>query len=202
MTQAELADQLGMSRGTYKNYEYQQAPSDEMLEKVASISGAMKPLVPARSAKLRVVGSVGAGPVPLSEIDEYGIYVPIEFAQPDYQGLVLGSDAISMWPYLQPGDTLVAKPSSTPRAGKWVLVRLGNDLTPVVKKMEVHKGALILRSLNPASESPSIDGATMLGVVTGLISADGRMKIGPEDSGIDERYMELHLGSRLPKTNF
>lgn len=197
-TQEEMAQALGLKRGTYKNYEYIIDPPDDLLAQVRAMVSQMRPTAAAPTGRLRVIGSAGAGPIPASESDEDLMYVPVQFAREDYQGLVLGQDALSMWPYLHPGDTLIFKASATPRAGKIVAVRLAGESMPVVKKMTVEAGRLALVSLNPSYPHPDIEGATMLGVLAGIISADNRVQIGPEDAGLSETDIESYFRSRLP----
>lgn len=201
LKQREMADALGVGFDRYRNMEYRH-PTKEALDAARFMLAKDQPigllgLRPTATGKLRVLGSVGAGPGPEYARDDWEMYVPVEFSRDDYGGLTVPPDATSMLPTIHPGDTLIFKVQPVPKLNKILAVRLPGDTYPVVKKCVYKDGKLTLRSLNPEFPDLAIDGGEVLGYLVGIISVDYTIRIGPEDSGIDERFVEDHMRSRL-----
>lgn len=201
LTQPEMADRLGTTRATYKNWEYGAAQIPErVLKRLStleqrSVQG-FSQLQPAPMGTLRILGGIGAGSEPGDSDDDIQS-VPIEFTGPDIGGLICEGD--SMMPYLHPGDILVFVEHQSPRIGKLFAVRKPNG-RPIVKKLIHEKEhGFALKSFNPNQpDITSIDGYELMGFLIGFISPDGGVKVGPFRSGIDERYIDDALRGRLP----
>ena len=192
----------GVSQGGFRNYLYREPP-EAIIRKAELFKSRMlsigETLVSTGDGKLRVIGSVGAGGNPDSQRDDEQLNVPIEFARPDWRGLVVEENAVSMMPYIQPGDTIVIKPHHSPRLGKFTVIRdEANPSAMFVKKAAFDGEQFVYESLNPGSDHKKAEGFISLGYVVGLISADESLKIGPIEAGIDESFFARVFRSRLP----
>lgn len=156
-------------------------------------------LIPAGFGKLQVIGGVGAGGHPSNNMDENEMVVPIEFAEPTWRGMIVESDSRSMMPYVQPGDTVVIKPTRTPMLKKFMVIQSDTDPnTMYVKKVDYRNDGFVLVNTNPESAPLDMQGLSVVGIVVGLISADMKVRIGPYEPGLSEEYMISQLRSRLP----
>lgn len=207
VTQEEMAERLGVRRSVYKNWEYgMNAPPASIIARLEDLgleaskerAKAMAKLRSGATARLKVLGSIGAGSGPDGQPDPEELEsVPVEFARSDYSGLVVEGD--SMLPYLQPGDILVFKDTRIPKLNKIMAVRVDGGPELLVKRA-THAGGdgWELHSANP-SYPPVHPGHQLecLGYLVGIIG--DTIRIGPEELGIDEKYIEVHLRSRLPQ---
>lgn len=211
LTQEEMAKRLGVKRSAYKNWEYgDNMPPDSVLPTLRDLGMEDAPIVRAgvrtkprrlvsgRVGRLRIAGAVAAGDgandIEPEELDN----VPIEFAQPDYSGLI--ADGPSMLPYIQPGDILVFKDSKVPKLNRIVCARIDADPQLVVKTL-THSGdqwVLEAANANFGSIIPTHH-LDMIGYLVGIIG-DG-IRIGPDERGLDIRAIDGYLRSRLPDTN-
>jgi hypothetical protein len=156
-------------------------------------------LVATGLGKLKIVGGVGAGGVPSNNMDEQELYVPIEFSNEAWRGMVVENDARSLMPFIQPGDTVVLKPTSTPMLRKFMVVQDARDPNTLYVKQVLHvDGAFVFVNTNKDVEPIDMVGLILVGLVVGVISADMRLKIGPNESGISPEYFEEQLRGRLP----
>lgn len=70
---------------------------------------------------------------------------------------------------------------------------------PIAKKAQrTSENRIELVSYNTTFPPIDAEEVVTLGYLVGLISANGGLKIGPIDAGIDEHYIEMELTSRLP----
>lgn len=209
LTQAEMAERLGVNRSRYANWEigrayprpreatrFEDMEASELLVVREQRTG-FAPLTPTPLAKIKLWGPVGAGVEPNLRDGERDLYVPADFAADDFGGLVCDGD--SMLPYLHPGDYLIFKECKDVRLDKLFAVRPPDGGEPLVKKLvyDAGEGEWILRSLNPRYPDKSATHYELMGYLVGLISANSGLKLGPDRRGIDERYIEDNLKSRL-----
>lgn len=199
LKQHELAAMLEVPFDRYRNYEYRNVP-ERVLDLARDIlvrANGLRGVRQAPTGKLKVLGSTGAGDSPIYEPDEDFIFVPIEFVRNEYGATTVEANQFSMLPYIHPGDTLIFKRTDTPKLDKIIAVRLRGETESVVKKCTLVERRLVLRSYNPDYPDIPIDGSTVLGYLTGIVGVDGAFRLGPEDGGIDESYIESQLRSRL-----
>lgn len=200
LKQREMAESLGVPFDRYRNYEYRNPPSkvlDNAREMVAKESSGFYSLKPRPTGKLRVLGSIGAGDAPDYEPDDHWIFVPIEYVREDFGAISIMPDGFSMLPYLHPGDILIFKRTDVPKLGKIIAVRLPGEVLPVAKKCVLKDGKPTLHSFNEDYPDIPIDGARILGYLTGIVAGDGSLRLGPEEAGIDERFIDSQLRARL-----
>lgn len=207
LTQSEMGATFGLSRAQYKNYEYQVRPPDDMLRTARLMlaefqsRGGLRTLRPMQMASIPVFGSAGAGSPPTSSRDSGEVFVPIEFFQPDYHGIVLEPDALSMLPYLHPGDTLIFKDTEQAKAGKIMAINPGDGELPIVKKIRYGESGIILHSFNAEFPDVPLAGGRVLGFLVGLIGLNQDFRVGPEDSGLTEHHIEELFRARIPRGN-
>lgn len=195
-SQQEFAERLGLSFTTYRNYEYRKPPP-ALLEKARTMLRGLETLTAAPSGVIPRLGAIGANTRgPIYAGDDGQMEVPIRFARPEYTGVSVQANEYSMLPYIQPGDTLVFKKGS--RMDRFVAVRLQGETLPVCKKLTIDAGRAVLRSTNPDYEDIPAEGHEILGYCVGIIPADDRLSIGPDDAGISENYLRDLLSARLP----
>ena len=101
------------------------------------------------SGRVKIYGGVLAGTGNASSIDALELDVPIQFARDDYGGMVVQGD--SMLPLLAPGDTVIFRDWTQPKAGYVFAAKIvdGPDKGNwVVKLLAIHNDRFVLRSLN------------------------------------------------------
>jgi phage repressor protein C with HTH and peptisase S24 domain len=130
-----------------------------------------RPYAPVAEAtgKIKIYGAASAGRGNASSVDGQELDVPIEFARPDYGGLIVEGD--SMMPFLHPGDIAIFRDHPEPKPNAIVAAEIpGGEW--VIKKA-VHTGErYALRSLNPAYED--IKGRfRVYGFLVGFVRDDG-----------------------------
>lgn len=205
VTQEEMAERLGVQRSVYKNWEYgSNMPPATVLERLHDMGmeaskerrQVMSKLRSGAVARLKVLGAIGAGTEPNSQPEPSELdSVPVEFARADYSGLVVEGD--SMLPYLQPGDILVFKDSKIPKLNRIMAVRVDDAPELLVKRLVHGPEGWELHSANPAYKPiVATHKIECLGFLVGVIG--DALRLGPDERGLDEQYIETHLRSRLP----
>lgn len=172
----------------------------ELVERLLDdAQGTGRSLVSTGFGKLKIVGGIGAGGSPSNYMDEDELHVPIEFSNPDWRGFVVESDARSMMPYIQPGDTVVIKLDRIPRLRKFMVIQDDRDPSKLyVKKVDHKEDRTVFVSTNPETPPVDMKGLSLIGLVIGVISADMSLKLGPAESGVSAEYFREQLGGRLP----
>lgn len=210
-SQAELASELGISYGMYKNYEYrpdQPIPEDILLKLVERgyrpegqevERGRVRKVAPAKVGLLKLVEplSAGMGTATAGERTSSPATIPVppEFAMEEFSGCVIEGD--SMMPLIHEGDTCVFMDSKKPRNRMPFAVYLDGDTSAVLKELVYENGRWILRSWNSAYPDREIQEAVLRGYLIGVISKSGDLKIGPEYDGLTRAMFEEKLRGRL-----
>lgn len=156
-----------------------------------------KRLIPKYPGKLRLEGTVGAGEADLWEIDEDIVFVPVEFSADNLRGLIVHSEGVSMLPYVHPGDLAVIRQTRAKQYGKIGAVRERDASTSILKVIAYVDGREELQSTNPKFEPITDGNYEYRGVLVGLMSGDGQLKIGPIDSGLSVEDIKRMLSRRL-----
>lgn len=189
LSQTAVANELGISRQTYNNYELGKRQADyEMLLKLAEFFGTTVEalLVPESYSKSKIDPnavilpndkvhlvpvfnsvSAGFGSYASSDIVEYiPLYIDNEYDIDQIVVVTVRGDSMS--PKIEDGDRIVVRKQSSVDDGCIGVVRINDEC--VVKKIYLQNGALTLISLNPNYSPRIIQGTELEGVqIYGLV---------------------------------
>lgn len=190
-----------ITMGGFRNYFYREVP--DWLEDLAiqefDSGDRIRQTRAGATGKLKILGGIGAGGSPMSGTYEQEMEVPIEFAQQGWRAFVVESDARSMMPFIQPGDIVVLVPDKVAKLHKLMAIQDSRDPSVLyVKKVEHDGERTIFVSTNKNSSPLDMTGLGPVGRVVGIISGDGKLRIGPHEDGITVEYIHEQLGRRLP----
>lgn len=219
VTVKQLWAMLGhpMSVEAFRNYMYRTPPDDligqarRLLAERSTPAGTIsnrifQELKSKGTSKLKLFGSVGAGDESPNTMDDYALEAPAEFCRPEWGGLVVRDKATSAMPYVQPGDTIVLMPCKVIKLNKFMLISMNDDPSVRMLKCAAYNKQtqdFFFESANPDAahvtrDSVSEEGCSIEGLLIGIISGDGRLKIGPHTDGIDREFIESYFRARLP----
>jgi phage repressor protein C with HTH and peptisase S24 domain len=120
-------------------------------------------LKPSGMARIRLIGTVSAGPGASDHPEEEDFWIPSRM----YTGVEFGFlvEGDSLFPYVHPGDVLIAVPCKQPRYGYPMIVR-HPDGSLAAKVIAWSNGRTVLRSTNRLEDAPA--DITYEGLVVGL----------------------------------
>lgn len=202
LTQEKFADELGLSRSTYKNYEYGVAdPPSSVVEQARKIDAASKlvldrPRIPVTfdPQPMRYAGEVPAGDWgdPLASEDFIDVD-PALFHAKRYAAKVVGP---SCYPALHPGDLVIWHHDESPPYGMLVLAQRKEDHACTVKVLDwdAETNQPVLRPVNPDHEPAGSEGgwvaiARLVAVIRKIDGLEMRWFL-PE--GIRPRHLTSH----------
>lgn len=173
LTQAEMADRLGVTRDKYKNWEYNTRPPQEVMRKAMAVKETsapyrVSPPMTLPMSSVPVVGMASAGPG-ASDHHEYEIWAPSHMVTQFSTAWEAEGD--SMMPWIQPGDVVIVQEHRTERINTPFLVRR-EDGSVSVKILRYRNGAWMLQSLNPKYEEEPAS-VELIGFVTGIYRVQG-----------------------------
>jgi transcriptional regulator with XRE-family HTH domain len=189
LTQEELADELGVGRPAYKNWEYGQSnPPEKVMWRLRAMGMGHEvgqPLIPASQLLIPItyIGAVNASEkanwTDPFETDEFEL-VPPEMG--DARGRFcckIASD--SCFDLLWPDDIAVFQRSDIPKIGAVVLFRsFENRIT--IKQLKHDGTNFILHPLNSAYEDEPATGS-MVGYLVGIVREQGSKRVTVYDPG-------------------
>lgn len=191
LSQAELAQKLGIPRSTYATYELNIELPVRVREELEKIGFGEEVGEPRRTGYMKTVfipyiGSVAAS----SEVDwisplesEQWEEVPYSMSGPDRFCCRVASD--SCYDLLWPGDLAVFTYTEDIPVGKVVLYRSDDNLV-TIKQIRKHGFEYILHPLNPKYEDMVVKGGRCLGFLVGLVRLHGTREATVYDvKGID-----------------
>ena len=171
LTQADVADHLGIDRSTYAKYETGQSePNFDMLHKISLLFGtSIDVLINGNAAPtstggkwIPVLGDVAAG-IPIEAIEDIVDYEEIDAALAatgDFFGLrIKGS---SMEPRIREGDVVIVRKQDDADTGDTAVVMVNGDSATVKRIKKEPDGSLVLIPNNPAYDAQHFSPAEIL----------------------------------------
>lgn len=171
LTQADVADHLGIDRSTYAKYETGQSePNFDMLQKISLLFGtSIDVLINGNAAPtstggkwIPVLGDVAAG-IPIEAIEDIVDYEEIDAALAatgDFFGLrIKGS---SMEPRIREGDVVIVRKQDDADTGDTAVVMVNGDSATVKRIKKEPDGSLVLIPNNPAYDAQHFSPAEIL----------------------------------------
>lgn len=162
LTQADVADHLGIDRSTYAKYETGQSePNFDMLQKISLLFGtSIDVLINGNAAPtstggkwIPVLGDVAAG-IPIEAIEDIVDYEEIDAALAatgDFFGLrIKGS---SMEPRIREGDVVIVRKQDDADTGDTAVVMVNGDSATVKRIKKEPDGSIVLIPNNPAYDA-------------------------------------------------
>lgn len=194
LTQAEMADALGTSRGTYKNWEIREptveawkaalalVKSPTMVMEAMSPYSAIKNIGVGAMIELPQYGSAHAGDGE-SETYDNTVYVPAQFGYDDYGAYVV--EGTSMADILFPGDVVIFRHQKNPKVNDINLIKTDGNVC--LKWVTFENGVYVCKAHNPQykqEETQFSDGTFSMGYLVGYYRDDGEtMEIKHRRSG-------------------
>lgn len=158
LTQKDVAEELGISRQAYANYESgNREPDISTLRHLSEYFGVSidvlldNPTAAKRGVKIPVFGNVAAG-IPIDAITDIEDYEEITeelAASGEYVALKIKGD--SMEPKMSEGDVVIVKVQPTIESGEIAIVLINGD-NATCKKVKKTEEGIMLISLNSAYE--------------------------------------------------
>ncbi len=182
-TQSELAEMLGVGRGTYKNWELAlNFPPASIVTKLRNLgmgSDVGKPLIPASQLLIPVpfIGMVScSSPANWTDPFESEVFEMVPPEMGDARGrFACKVESDSMMPLLHPEDVCVFQGHPLPRINRICLYRTDEGLATI--KQVKHDGAtFILHALNRTIPDVPVTGGTCFGYLVGIIRMIGNRK--------------------------
>ena len=162
LTQADVADHLGIDRSTYAKYETGQSePNFDMLQKISLLFGtSIDVLINGNAAPtstggkwIPVLGDVAAG-IPIEAIEDIVDYEEIDAALAatgDFFGLrIKGS---SMEPRIREDDVVIVRKQDDADTGDTAVVMVNGDSATVKRIKKEPDGSIVLIPNNPAYDA-------------------------------------------------
>ncbi|MGI5954470.1 LexA family protein [Dysosmobacter sp.] len=171
LTQADVADHLGIDRSTYAKYETGQSePNFDMLQKISLLfRTSIDVLINGNAAPtstggkwIPVLGDVAAG-IPIEAIEDIVDYEEIDAALAatgDFFGLrIKGS---SMEPRIREGDVVIVRKQDDADTGDTAVIMVNGDSATVKRIKKEPDGSLVLIPNNPAYDAQHFSPAEIL----------------------------------------
>lgn len=178
MSQAALADRLGVSASTIGMYEQgRREPDFETEEHIADIFNVdintLRGVAASESFKVPVLGRVAAG-IPIDAIEEIIDYEEVDEKMAslgDLFGLKIKGD--SMTPRICDGDVVIVRKQNSADSGDIVIATINGD-DAVCKRLQIYTNAILLYSMNPAYEPIDVTGREDFHIMGKVVELRGK----------------------------
>ena len=196
-----MAEELGVPVGRYKHWEYKtQPPADVMRKAEALVAGqpSTGPDLDRPGKTIPLMEPVAADRIGLWSVQDGHVTVPEEFSRDNYAGLLVDGHAPQFLPLIHPNDLLVVRQTRAINIGRLSILQYRGE-------PQLRLATVGTQAFQPEQPAPGAPNASLTppgdwesrGVLVGLLSGDGVLKIGPVDDGFNVHFLVSLFGSRL-----